>query len=98
MNVGHTTGSVLTQHVNQADAAKQQLGTQSLPHQAYVEKESQHKLQMILEEVMSKEKAERVVKRDAKQKEKEKEKRTLRYTVKGKTVTAIAEPEIDQTV
>ncbi|MGE5313887.1 MAG: hypothetical protein ACM3Q4_04240 [Acidobacteriota bacterium] len=94
MNVSNTAGSVLTQNVNQADAAKQQLGTQSLPHHAHVEKQTQQKLQAVLEQVLPKEKPERAVKRDSTPKEK----RTLRYMVKGKNVTAIPEPNIDTTV
>ncbi|HLP16145.1 MAG TPA: hypothetical protein VK470_07805 [Bacteroidota bacterium] len=94
MNVGTSVGSALTQTVNQADAAKQQLGTQSLPHHAYLEKQTQHKVQMILEQIVPKEKPERTVKRETTPKEK----RTLRYTVKGKKVTAIPEPNIDTTV
>jgi hypothetical protein len=95
MNVGHTTGSVITQTVHQGDTAKQQLGTQSLPHHAFTEKQNEHQVQMILEEVVPKEKPERpAIKRD----NTPKEKRTLRYTLKGKKVTAIAEPNIDATV
>lgn len=96
MNLGTTVGSVLMQHVNQAEAAKQQLGTQSVPHQAFLEKQTQQKIQTALKEVVTKEKAERAVKRDAASRDKER--RTLRYMMKGKNVTAIAEPEIDETV
>jgi hypothetical protein len=94
MNVGSTVGSVLTQTVNQADAAKQQLGTQSLPHLAFVEKQTQQHVMEILENVMPKEKPEPTVDKD----KNPKEKRTLRYTVKGKKITAIIEPHIDTTV
>lgn len=95
MNVSHTTGSVLTQNVNQAEQARQQLGTQSVPHHAHQDKQIEQRIQMILEEVVSKEKPERAaIKRDTTPKEK----RTLRYTVKGKKVTAITDPHIDTTV
>jgi hypothetical protein len=91
MNVGNTTASVITQHVKQADTAKEQLGTQTVPHLAFLEKQTEAHVQMILEQVVQKEKAERTVNKDPQQKEK----RTLRYTVKGKKVTAITEPHID---
>jgi hypothetical protein len=90
MNVGNTTASVVTQHIKQADTAKEQLGTQTVPHLAFLEKQSADHVQKILEQVVPKEKPVRMDK-DAKQKEK----RTLRYTVKGKKVTAIEEPRID---
>jgi len=94
MNVGNTTASVVTQHVKQGDTAREQLGAQAVPHLAFLEKQSAAHVLQILEEVVPKEKTERTVDKDAK----EKEKRTLRYTVKGKKVTAITEPHIDTTI
>jgi len=93
MNVGSTTASVLTQTVKQGDTAKEQLGLQTLPHLAFLEKQTTAHVLKILEQVVEKEKPQRADK-DGKQKEK----RTLRYTVKGNKVTAIAEPHIDTTV
>ena len=91
MNVANTTASVITQHVKQAETAKEQLGSHTVPHLAFLEKQTAAHVQKILEQVVPKEKAEPTVDKDPKQKEK----RTQRYTVKGKRVTAIEEPHID---
>lgn len=94
MNVGSTTASVLTQTVKQGDTAKEQMGLQTAPHLAFLEKQTASHVQMILEQVVGKEKSQPAVDKDGKQKEK----RTLRYVVKDGKVTAISEPHIDTTV
>lgn len=94
MNVSNTTASAITQYIKQGDTAKEQVGMQTVPHLAFLEKQTDTHVQMILEQVVPKEKAEHTVDKDPQQKEK----RTMRYVLKGKKVTAITEHNIDATV